>query len=195
MPMQLEVRRWFTLIDERTFEAGQRTDAPLRKVAAVAILKNPWAGRYVEDLSEGIAASKEVGAFMAKLAVEAMGPYKAESYGKGGVVGLGGELEHANALLTSTFAAPVRDALGGGLSWVPSFTKLAAPGCKIDVPLAHKDALYVRSHYDGVTISMPDESPAADEVALIIVLANRGRLNARVGGLKANEISKRDGLY
>ena len=102
--MKLDLRRWFTLIDERTFEAGQRTEQPLRKVAAVAILGNPYAGRYVEDLSDGIEASREVGAFIAKLAVDAMDPYKAESYGKGGVVGLGGELEHANALLTSTFA-------------------------------------------------------------------------------------------
>ncbi|WP_458098250.1 amino acid synthesis family protein [Roseomonas sp. WA12] len=193
--MKLDVRRWFTLVDERAVEAGQRTEQPLRKVAAVVILGNPYAGRYVDDLSEGVEASKEVGAFIAKLAVEAMGPHKAESYGKGGVVGLGGELEHANALLTSTFAEPVRAALGGGLSWVPSFTKVGAPGVRIDVPLAHKDALYVRSHYDGMTISMPDESPAADELALIIVLANRGRLNARVGGLQASQISKRDGLY
>ena len=123
-----------------------------------------------------------------------MASYPVQSYGKGGVVGLGGELEHANAMLTTSFAAPLRDAVGGALAWIPSFTKLAAPGSTIDVPLAHKDALYVRSHYDGVTVTLPPDAPSFDEVALIVCLANRGRLNARVGGLSAHEIKARDGL-
>jgi hypothetical protein len=126
--------------------------------------------------------------------MEAMGSYKVESYGKGGVVGLGGELEHSNAMLTTTFATPLREAVGGAEAWIPSFTKLAAPGCAIDIPLAHKDALYVRSHYDGVSVTLPPDAPAADEVALIVCLANRGRLNARVGGLAAKDIVGKDGL-
>src|SRR3954468_14239910 len=145
--MKLDIRRLLCFTDHKEVEAGHRHDQPLRRVAAVAIVANPYAGRYVEDLSEAIAASVEVGAVLAKLAVETMGSYKVESYGKGGVVGLGGELEHANAMLTTTFAAPLRDAIGGAQAWIPSFTKLAVPGCAIDVPLAHKDALYVRSHY------------------------------------------------
>jgi len=192
--MKLDIRRLLSFTDHKEVEAGHRHDQPLRRVAAVAIVANPYAGRYVEDLSDAIAASVEVGAVLAKLAVEAMGSYKVESYGKGGVVGLGGELEHANAMLTTTFATPLREAVGGAEAWIPSFTKLAAPGCLIDVPLAHKDALYVRSHYDGVSVTLPPDAPAADEVALIVCLANRGRLNARVGGLNARDIGGKDGL-
>ncbi|WP_371424730.1 amino acid synthesis family protein [Tardiphaga sp.] len=192
--MKLDIRRLLSFTDHKEVEAGHRHDQPLRRVAAVAIVANPYAGRYVEDLSNAIAASVEVGAVLAKLAVEAMGSYKVESYGKGGVVGLGGELEHANAMLTTTFATPLREAVGGAEAWIPSFTKLAAPGCLIDVPLAHKDALYVRSHYDGVSVTLPPDAPAADEVALIVCLANRGRLNARVGGLNARDIGGKDGL-
>lgn len=192
--MILDIRRLLCMTDHKEVEAGRRHGQPLRRVAAIAILANPFAGRYVEDLSEAIAASVEVGAVLAKLAVEAMGSFRMESYGKGGVVGLGGELEHANAMLTTVFATPLREAVGGAEAWIPSFTKLAAPGCLIDVPLAHKDALYVRSHYDGVSITLPPDVPAADEVALIVCLANRGRLNARVGGLAADAITGKDGL-
>ena len=97
-------------------------------------------------------------------------------------------------MLTTVFATPLRAAIGGAEAWIPSFTKLAAPGCLIDVPLAHKDALYVRSHYDGVSVTLPPDAPAANEVALIVCLANHGRLNARVGGLAANAIVGKDGL-
>jgi hypothetical protein len=192
--MKLDIRRLLCFTDHKEVEAGHRHDQPLRRVAAVAIVANPYAGRDVEDLAEAIAASVDVGAVLAKLAVEAMGSYKVESYGKGGVVGLGGELEHANAMLTTTFATPLREAVGGAEAWIPSFTKLAAPGCLIDVPLAHKDALYVRSHYDGISVTLPPDAPATDEVALIVCLANRGRLNARVGGLNARDIGGKDGL-
>lgn len=192
--MKLDIRRLLCFTDHKEVEAGHRHEQPLRRVAAVAIVANPYAGRYVEDLAEAIAASVDVGAVLAKLAVEAMGSYKVESYGKGGVVGLGGELEHANAMLTTTFATPLREAVGGAEAWIPSFTKLAAPGCLIDVPLAHKDALYVRSHYDGISVTLPPDAPATDEVALIVCLANRGRLNARVGGLNARDIGGKDGL-
>lgn len=190
----MELRRWLTQVDERSIEAGQRRDLPLRRVAVIAVVSNPFAGRYVEDLAPLIEGSVAIGAFLARQAVEAMGGLPVESYGKAGVAGLGGEQEHANAMLTTAFAEPLRDAVGGALAWIPSFTKLAAPGATIDVPLAHKDALFVRSHYDGVSVTLPSDAPAADEVALIIALANRGRLNARVGGLAAGAISARDGL-
>jgi hypothetical protein len=192
--MPLEVRRWFSVVEEKAVENGRRSEVPLRKVAAVAIVTNPYAGRYEADLSAAIADSEAVGALLSRVAIEAMGGMAVESYGKGGVVGLQGEQEHANAMLTTTFAEPLRLAVGGALAWIPSFTKVAAPGGIIDVPLAHKDALYVRSHYDGMTVALPPDAPAPDEVALIVVLANRGRLNARVGGLKASEIVARDGL-
>jgi hypothetical protein len=192
--MKLEICRLLSFCDHKEVEAGHRHTLPLRRVASVAVVSNPFAGKYVEDLSAAIEASAEVGRVLAKLAVELMGPYKIESYGKGGIVGLGGELEHANAMLTTVFATPLREAVGGAEAWIPSFTKLAAPGSAIDVPLAHKDALYVRSHYDGMSITLPSDAPAANEVALIVCLANRGRLNARVGGLAAKDIIGKDGL-
>lgn len=192
--MKLEIRRSIMVVDTRHVEAGLRHETPLRRIAAIAIVGNPYAGKYVDDLSEMIDASASVGRFLAELAVQAMGSHEIQSYGKGGVAGLGGELEHANAMLTTTFAEPLREAIGGGLAWIPSFTKRAAPGSSIDVPLAHKDALYVRSHYDGMSLALPSDVPDADEVALIVCVANRGRLNARVGGLKVDAISARDGL-
>ena len=192
--MKLEIRRLLSFCDHKHVEAGRRHEEPLRRVAAVALVVNPYAGQFHEDLGAAIDASAEVGAMLADLAVGLLAPFKAQSYGKGGVVGLAGEVEHANAMLTTTFAAPLRAAIGGAEAWIPSFTKLAAPGSAIDVPLAHKDALYVRSHYDGMTVTLPTDAPAADEVALIVCLANRGRLNARVGGLAAADVVGRDGL-
>ncbi len=187
------VRRWLTFVEHKTFEAGRAADPPLRKVAAVAVIENPYAGQYVENLDEMVGASRSIGIELARIATDSLGAYKAQSYGKGGVVGLAGEQEHANALLTSVFADPLRDAIGGGKAWISSFTKRAAPGAQIDVPLACKDALYVRSHYDGMTLTLPD-TPLPDEVAIIVCLANRGRTNARVGGLKYEDIKGEDGL-
>jgi hypothetical protein len=106
---------------------------------------------------------------------------------------LGGEQEHANALLTTTFADPLRAAIGGGKSWISSFTKQGPPGTPIDIPLACKDALYVRSHYDGMTIILPG-APQPDEIAVIFCVANRGRINARVGGLQFGDLKGQDGL-
>lgn len=191
---ELEIRRTLTIVDHKTVEAGRHGEPPLRRVAALAIVANPYSGRYEPDLSPATRASAAVGEALARLAMDAMGPYPVESYGKAGVVGTAGEQEHANAMLTTTFAEPLRVAVGGALAWIPSFTKMAGPGAAIDVPLAHKDALYVRSHYDGMTVALPPDAPAPDEVALIVCLANRGRLNARVGGLAAGAISVRDGL-
>jgi hypothetical protein len=125
--------------------------------------------------------------------VDVLGPYKAESYGKAGIVGLDGECEHAAALLTTAFANPIREAIGGGKAWISSMVKVAAPGTPIDVPLAHKDALYVRSHYSGMTLTIP-ESPMPGEIALIFCAATGGRINARVGGLTADRIVGIDGL-
>jgi hypothetical protein len=167
--------------------------AGLRKSAAVAVVENPYAGLYVEDLQPMIDASRALGAELAKLAVEALGTYRAQSYGKGAIVGMAGEQEHGNALLTAAFATPFREAVGGAKAWISSFTKRGGPGTSIDIPLASKDALYVRSHYDGITITLHD-APLPDEVAVILVAANRGRPNARVGGLCHQDIKGEDGL-
>lgn len=188
--MQLSAKRWMTLTDEQSDPDG---GVPLRKVAIVAVLANPYAGRYVEDLTPLIEASAALGERMAAMAADAMRPYSAHGYGKGGVVGLNGEQEHVNALVTTTFAKPLRARLGGGKAWISSMTKRAAPGTPIDIPVAHKDALYVRSFYDGVTLTLHD-APGADDVAVIVALTNRGRIRARVGGLRPEEIKGADGL-
>lgn len=180
--MDLSIRRLLTVVDDKFEEAGRPADPLLRKVAVIAVVPNPHVGRYVEDLAPLVVTSRSIGARMAELALAAMGPHEIQSYGKGGIVGLAGEQEHANALLTTTFAEPFRDAMGGASAWISSMTKVAAPGALIDVPMNAKTDVYVRSHYDGMSLTLPG-GPLPDEIALIFCVANRGRLNARVGGL------------
>lgn len=188
--MDLKIRRTSTIVEERRIDAGRTADTPLRKVAVVAILENPFVGRYVEDLSSLIKASPALGAQMAAPALAAMAPYGVQSYGKGGLVGTGGEQEHANALLTTIFANPFRDAIGRGDAWISSMTKVAAPGTLIDIPMNSIDDVYVRSHYDGMSLVLPG-APMPDEIAIIFCLANRGRINARVGGMTYEEARER----
>jgi len=180
--MSLEVRRHFVIIDEKRVSAGHVAEIPLRKVAVGMVVRNPFAGRYVEDLQLLIFESERLGEEMAAMALDSFGAHEVQSYGKGGIAGLAGEQEHANALLTTTFANPFRKAIGGADAWISSMTKIAAPGASIDIPMNHKDEVYVRSHYDGMSITVP-ECPMPDEILIVFCLANRGRLNARVGGL------------
>lgn len=189
----MEIRRILTFCDEVRSEAGRRTEPPLRKSAVVAVVHNPFAGRYVEDLSPLTAASAAIGKEICAIAVALLAPDKPVSYGKAAVIGLAGEQEHGNAMLTTTFGDVMREAAGGGKAWISSFTKRAAPGATIDIPFAHKDALYVRSHYDGITITLHD-APRPDEIALICAYATRGRPNHRIGGLAAADIKGIDGL-
>ncbi len=189
----MQVKRTLTFVDETAFEAGQRVDPPLRKVAAVAVIDNPFAGRFERDLSPLTNASAEIGRHICRIAMALMAPHQAASYGKAALIGINGEQEHGVAMLTTVFGNVMRDAAGGGKAWISSFTKRAAPGATVDIPLAHKDALYVRSHYDGITITLPD-APLPDEIAVICAFANRGRPNHRVGGLAAESIKGVDGL-
>jgi len=189
----LEIRKILTFIEETFSEQGEVGEPPLRKVAIAAILKNPFAGSYAEDLKPLTEASLAIGERISVLGLAAMQPYQVASYGKGGLVGLAGEQEHAVAMLTTVFGNAMRDAVGGGKAWISSMTKRVAAGATIDIPLAHKDALYVRSHYDGITVTIPD-GPLPDEIAIIAGFANRGRLNHRVGGLAAGDINGADGL-
>jgi hypothetical protein len=184
--MDIKIRRTFVMTSERREEAGRPTNAPQRKVATIAVVENPYAGRYVIDLRPLIDASVGLGIEMGAMAMAAFGTGEVQSYGKGGIVGLAGEQEHANALLTTAFANPFREAIGGGKAWISSVTKIGAPGTAIDIPMNHKDEIYVRSHYDTMSIVVPD-SPMPDEIAIIFCVANRGRLNARVGGLTHEE--------
>lgn len=189
----LIVRRQFVLAETTFAEQGVVGSPPLRKVAVVAVVANPYAGRYFEDLHGFVTASAALGRAMAAAGVAAMAPFIVESYGKGAVVGLAGEQEHGVALITTPFGDALRAAVGGGRAWIASFSKRAAPGGSVDVPLAHKDALYVRSHYDGLTVHLPD-APLPGEVAIIAAFANRGRLNQRLGGLDATAVIGADGL-
>lgn len=190
--MELKIRRTYSILSEQREEAGIAATVPLRKVAVVAVVENPWVGRgYTADLSEGIKASVALGAQMADLASQFVKRGEVQSYGKGGIVGVAGEQEHANALLTTIFADPMRDMIGSGKAWISSMTKVGGPGTVIDIPLNHTDDVYVRSHYNGMTIMLP-EGPAADEIAIIFVLATSGRLNARVGGLTHEEVAARE---
>lgn len=175
-------------------ETGRLADGvPLRKYVVAMIVHNPYAGRFSRNLDKLIKNSDKLGREFGRRIVEIAGKSAIESYGKACLVGIAGEYEHGNALLTTRFADPVRAALGGAKAWIPSTGKVGGPGTPIDVPLAHKDALYVRSHYDTMTVSFPD-APAPDEIALLFAFATRGRLHARLGGLKAADIEGGDGL-
>lgn len=188
--MKIVIRRTLVLISERREDAGRVAEPPLRKIAAIAVTENPFLNRYVDDLSSGIEASEALGCELARMARAGFGAGEIQSYGKGGIVGCDGEQEHANALLTTVFADPVREMIGGADAWISSVTKVGGPGTPIDVPMNHKDDISVRSHYDAMPIVIPD-APMADEIVLIISIANRGRLNARVGGLSHDEVVAR----
>jgi Amino acid synthesis len=189
------IRKWYLQIeDSLAGETGQPADgAPLRKIVIAAAIHNPFAGRYEADLSAFIEPSPLLGAEFGRRIEAAAAGQAIASYGKACLVGIDGEYEHGNALLTNPAANPIRDSLGGGKSWVPSTGKRGGPGTIIDIPLAHKDALYVRSHYDTVS-AMFNDAPNRDELLLVWAFATRGRLNARLGGLQASEVKGQDGL-
>lgn len=186
------IRKIVTLVEEVRSVAGIVAPRPLRKAAVAAVLSNPYVGCYVEDLKPLIDWSAGLGKELGGLVVQALGE-PVQSYGKGGIVGVAGEQEHANALLTTIMAEGVRRAVEGGKAWISSVTKLGPPGTRIDIPLAHKDALYVRSHYDAIEVRVPD-APLPDEVVIVVAVASGPRLNARVGGLRTDEIKGEDGL-
>ena len=189
----LDVRKWATFIEEIHTEMGRGDGGPpLRKVAVCAVVHNPHAGRFVQDLSDLVAASEALGDEMSRRAAAALGE-PVESYGKGGIVGVNGDQEHINALLTTVYGDALRKHAGGGKAWIPSMTKRGVAGTLIDIPLAYKDALYVRSHYDGITVAVPD-APGPDEIVVIAAYANRGRLNARLGGVAKEDVTGQDGL-
>lgn len=189
----IEIRKTFSQIEEIRSTAGASdSGGPLRKVAVCAVIRNPYAGQgYVEDLSALIDASHEIGTLLGEEALRLLGA-PVESYGKGGLVGIAGEQEHINAALTSVFGNAFRDAIGGGAAWITSATKPGGEGTVIDIPTAYKDDVWVRSHYDAMEVRVPD-APRADEIVVIAAVTNRGRINARVGGMSVAE-AKEKGL-
>jgi hypothetical protein len=174
---------------------GRPIDPPTRRAAAVAVVENPCAGKYVEDLSELIEMGEELGELLTKRAVAALGipGTCAESYGKAAAVGEDGEIEHAAAILHPRLGAPVRKVLGTGIALIPSSKKRGGLGVVLDVPLGHKDAAYVRSHFDAMEVRLND-APRANEIMVAIAVTDSGRPLARVGGLTKDQIKGEDGL-
>ena len=187
----VNIRKMLTVTEETLTDGGRAAKRPVRKVAAIVVLENPFAGRYVEDLTPLIDAGEELGALLAKRATEALGA-PAESYGKAAIVGEAGEYEHAAALLHPKLGAPLRAAVGGGKAIIPSAKKLGGPGTTIDVPLHFKDAAFVRTHYDAMEVRVAD-APRAGEIVLAIVVTDGGRPHPRIGGLTKDEAKKEDG--
>ena len=182
-------------VDETRKEMGQAIDPPTRRAVAMAVIDNPYAGRYSESLDELIAIGEELGALLGQKAVSALGiaPGEAQSYGKAAIVGEAGELEHAAAILHPKLGAPLRVAVEKGAALVPSAKKRGTLGTAIDVPLGHKDAAFVRSHFDAIEARVSD-APRANEIVVAVAVTDSGRPLPRVGGLQVSEIKGEDGL-
>jgi amino acid synthesis protein len=193
--MKANIRKIATFVEETRTEMGRAVDPPTRRAAAVAVIENPAAGKYVEDLSELVAIGEELGELLTLRAVAALGipANKVESYGKAAAVGENGELEHAAAILHPKLGAPVRKVLGKGAALIPSSKKRGGLGLVLDIPLGHKDAAFVRSHFDGMEVRIND-APRANEIIVAVAVTDSGRPLARVGGLTKAEIKGEDGL-
>lgn len=193
--MPAKIRKIIVQTDEVRVEMGRDVKPPVRKALAMAVIENPCAGRYVENLDELIAIGEELGGLLGARCVQALGiePGQAQSYGKAAIVGEAGELEHAAAILHPKLGAPLRVAVEKGAALVPSSKKMGGLGTAIDVPLGHKDAAYVRSHFDAMEARVAD-APRANEIVVAVVVTDSGRPLPRVGGLTASEIKGVDGL-
>jgi hypothetical protein len=193
--MKAKIRKIATFVEETQLEMGREITPPTRKAAAVAVIENPFAGKYVEDLSELTEIGEEMGELLTTRAVAALGISgpAAESYGKAAAVGENGELEHAAAILHPKLGTPVRRVLGKGAALIPSSKKRSGPGTTLDIPLGHKDAAFVRSHFDGMEVQIND-APRANEIMVAVAVTDSGRPLPRVGGLTVSEVKGEDGL-
>ena len=189
----MDLRKIVTFVDETRSEVGRPVDPPIRRVVTAAVFTNPLAGRYVEDLTELIEASVELAGLLAGIAVAQLGGRPVHSYGKGGIVGLAGELEHVAAMLHPKFGAPLRDACGGGKAIIPSAKKRGPAGTPLDVPLHYKDAAFVRSHFDAIEFRVGD-APMDHELVIAVAVTDGGRPLPRIGGLQVSEVIGEDGL-
>ncbi len=193
--MKAKIRKTQVIVETTHSDIGKDVDPPTHKAAALAVIENPCAGKYVEDLSVLMEIGEELGGVLGKMCVEALGitPFEAESYGKAAIVGENGEWEHAAAILHPKLGAPLRKEVEKGAALVPSVKKLGGQGARIDVPLGHKDAAYVRSHFDGMEVGLAD-APRANEILVAISVTDSGRPFPRVGGLTTDEAKGEDGL-
>jgi hypothetical protein len=188
----MNIRKVVTIVEEIRADGARAAARPVRRAAAVAVIENPFAGRWADDLGPLVKVGEELGALLGKQAVEALGG-PVESYGKAAIVGLDGEYEHAAAILHPTLGTPFRAAVGGGKAIIPSAKKLGPAGTAVDVPLHCKDAAFVRSHFDAMEVRVPD-APKANEIVVALVVTDGGRPHPRVGGLTRAEAKGEDGL-
>ena len=191
----MKIRKIVTTVEETHLEMGRKIDPPTRRAASTAVIENPFAGQYQEDLDSLITIGEQLGDLLGRKCVAALGiePQQAESYGKAAMVGENGELEHAAAILHPKLGKPLRQAVEKGAALVPSSKKMGSMGQPLDVPLGHKDAAYVRSHFDGMEVRIND-APRANEIMVAIVVTDSGRPLPRVGGLEAAAAVGEDGL-
>ncbi len=193
--MTAQIRKIVVQVDELLQEGGVAVTPPTRRALAMAVIANPYAGRFSDNLDKLIAIGEELGGLLGARCVQALGikPAEAESYGKAAIVGEAGELEHAAAILHPKLGAPLRMAVSKGAALVPSAKKQGTLGTAIDVPLGHKDAAFVRSHFDAMEARISD-APRANEIVVAVVVTDSGRPHPRVGGLQVHEIVGQDGL-
>ncbi|MFZ5509390.1 MAG: amino acid synthesis family protein [Pseudomonadota bacterium] len=193
--MPAKIRKLVVQVDETRIEMNQPVTPPTRRAVAMAVIENPYAGRYQENLDELIAIGEELGGLLGQKCVQALNiaPGQAHSYGKAAIVGEAGELEHAAAILHPKLGATLRAAVEKGAALVPSAKKRGGLGTAIDVPLGHKDAAYVRSHFDAIEARVAD-APRPNEIVVAVAVTDSGRPLARIGGLQVSEIKGEDGL-
>jgi len=193
--MKAAIRKIAVFVEETHSEMDRKVDPPARRAAAVAVIQNPFAGKYVDDLSDLMTIGEELGELLATRAVSALGipGNTVESYGKAAAVGENGELEHAAAILHPKLGTPVRRVLGKGAALIPSSKKRGGLGVVLDIPLGHKDAAFVRSHFDGMEVRLND-APRANEIMVAVAVTDSGRPLPRVGGLTKDQIKGEDGL-
>ena len=189
------IRKLLTIVEDTHEEADQVIKPPARKAAAIAVISNPFAGRFAEDLEELVAVGEMLGSLLGERAVRALGieGRDVHSFGKAAIVGEDGELEHAAAILHPRMGTPVRKVLGKGAALIPSSKKRSGPGTTLDIPLGHKDAAFVRSHFDGMEVRIAD-APRANEIMVAVAITDSGRPLPRVGGLTVAEVKGEDGL-
>ena len=190
-----KIRKMVTVVDEIHYEMRQQINPPTRRAAAIAVIENPFADKYVEDLEMLMQIGEELGAILGKRCIKALGikPSAAQSYGKAALIGENGELEHGAAILHPRMGAPLRKEVETGAALVPSSKKRGSMGDSLDIPLGHKDAAYVRSHFDGMEVRVND-APRANEILVGIAVTESGRPLPRVGGLSADAAAGKDGL-
>jgi hypothetical protein len=187
------LRKLVTSVEETYHEGGPISDVPVKRASILAIIENPFAGRFEEDIQGFMDDLKPLGLDMSKKLVELLGGAdQIQGYGKGAIIGEAGELEHG-ALWHAPGGYAMRDQLANSNAIVPSTKKVAGVGARLDVPITHVNASYVRSHFDAMEVGVND-APRANEMALVLVMSTGPRVHSRSGGLEASQIKGEDGL-